>query len=75
MLMHIEDQIVGWILECQQLNMRLESELRIGSDGGNFLGAQRRTLGVVEGLDTSPLDAHYVEREGLPAACVLGILS
>src|SRR6185437_14633254 len=50
-----EHKVIHWIRQFEKLQMRLQEELRLWTDGQSFLGRQRLKLLAVEGLDIRPL--------------------
>ncbi len=63
-----ENEVVGWIIESDEAQMRLEGEARTGVEGGNLIEGERRAFGAVEGFNKGPLDAGNVEGETMAAA-------
>ena len=68
-----EDQLVGGVVEGEELDVGLEAEAGAGVEGSDLVEGERSVLGVVKGFDEGPLDAGDVEGEAMAAAGVLGI--
>ena len=65
-----EHDVVCSVVKRDELKMGLQTKQRVAIERGDLIKRERRALGVVEGLDKSPLDADYIERQPMAAARV-----
>ena len=67
-LVQVENQFVGRVAKWNELQMRLQREVRSGTERGDLVKHERRQLGVVECLHESPFDAGNIEGKAVTAA-------
>ena len=68
LFVEVENKIVDGILQLDELQMRLQSEMRTAVESSDLLNGERLVLGAVEGFDKRPLDSDYVDGQARATA-------
>src|SRR5450631_1325151 len=67
-VVEVEDQIVGRVVEGNEAQVRLQREARSGVESDDLIESERRAICVIKGFNKCPLYAGYVNGEAVATA-------